>query len=340
MKLLIKLSLLSTALCLGSQAFSQIGYEAETDTNGNFTWPPAIPAWQLTPFSNSIYLYTTGGALSGRIGGDGSLVITNGSTAFNFTGSNFWLTDPYGGFGYSNGVFWLNNTNPFFANLVGQINANTNLNFAVVSNVTAALNALSNQMFTLLSGSNLVYQAEFAASNSAILTALTTATNTLALAHLALIGTNGINFTNLAFALGLNQTNYAYSLITNNGALLTNLVYALGQNATNLAYGIGANDTNYATTTAAQNATTNYFGNHFRVGNFNVAAGLTSVLIGIVPGFSDANYTIYVTPAVTGGYNLSGQPPFQAQPYNSYEFNFVQAGFTNTVYYNCLIYHP
>jgi hypothetical protein len=99
---------LFSILVLAAACSAQVEWNAETDTNGNFLWPPVLPAAQLSPFSNSIPVYDSSGTLRDRLGNDGTFSFTNASgLVISSTSTNFTVADTNGGFGYSNGVFWV-----------------------------------------------------------------------------------------------------------------------------------------------------------------------------------------------------------------------------------------
>jgi len=330
----LKLKILKTAVLaffiLHSSFCRGQDWTATTDSNGVFTWPQALPAGQLTDYTNKpFHLWSAGGGLIATIGTDGSITATNGAYAFTFSqGNGLSVNDNQGGFGYSNGLFWIN-ANQFYQAIITQINTNpvvnTNVNFTFVTNFYNSLNALSNQIVASFEASNSIYLNAFSGSNATMFALFENYSNAITGSLTALIGTNGINCTNLAYSLGVTETNYAYLLITNNGALMTNLVYALGTASTNLA------------------ASTNWAAAHLRFGSFQTvwsgSAGLVlSTNVTFSPGFPDPSYQVYVT--LGGSATNAVANAVSSSPYSYNSFNLIVSGTGANPLVNYLIYHP
>ena len=330
---IIRLLVCLSAFCILHSALAD-DLTALTDTNGNFTWPPTINAAQISGWTNrSIIMVSTNGG-SGTIGTDGHFrfVDTNGMVVA-FAPRTFTAMETNGnGFTYSNGMFYLNGET-FFQSVITVANSTSN-QLASVTNLQNAVNNLSNQMFALFSASNAVTFAALAATNTAIRAALV-ATNT---SLLAAIATNGVESTNLAYALAYANTNFTLYSVSNATLQLTNFAYLIGQNATNYANLLalyGTNNANFVITNAGSGAA--YFSQHFRQGTGYVGAGTNLQPITFDPAFADGSYRVYLSS--TGIY-----PTNQFFVFGSYSTYFLLqriGGDTNYTYtFDYLLYHP
>lgn len=347
MKNLIKwmLAALLALPLITSHSLAQAGWDAQTDTNGNFVWPPFLPGWQVSNYTNRYFqIWNTNTGLAVQLGADGDIYLANGGMTLSMAGgTNFQVYDANGGFGYSNGVFWIN-ANQYYQAIVAEINTNTSgVNFTFVTNIYTAINNLSNILLGAMQSSNTLYQAAFSASNATVMAALAS-TNLYTSNLLAqIINTNSINLTNYALMLGLFETNYAYYLETNNGELFTNALVNASNTLSALAYQIGANATNYANSQAFYNQSTNFFGTHFRTGTFTYTAnGAPGNIVGFAPSFLDANFWVTVTPAVSIGFNATNTPVMQANAFgvNEIELNAQTNTAASSVTYNWIAFHP
>lgn len=332
------LFLLSSVLSPLSSVFAD-DLTALTDTNGIFTWPPTIAAWQIGDYTNKdLRIVNTNNGAMVDLSPNGYFSFTDASGMMIQSAPTAWtiLQTNGNGFYYSNGIVGTIGDTMFDIRAIQSIVANWPTNLGAqpnyLTNMQNAILALSNQVFASFTASNSIILNALTASNAAMLTALQATNFTLQTNYLALLG-NATNFANL---IGFNLTNYAYFLATNNGAQITNFAFSIGAGATNYANLIGIAGTNYGNFVSTNGGSaTNYIAQHFRFGQYTFPANTNWQLVSFSPSFNDPNFIVYLSPAA-GGYTnvLSGL----AMTYNQFSIQ-IPAPSVGAVF-NYLLYHP
>ena len=316
---IFKILYLALAFSFEPLAFAQVQWTATTDTNGNFTWPPHVNSANLTPFTNTIYIYSTVTSTVPVIvlgtNGTATFTQTNGNT-FNIGSTYFSFQTPYGSLTYSNGEIY---------NVVG---ASTNAPFPTMASITNLQLEVTNLALSLLALSNQMQSYNFSGATN-WLASLQATNATLQTNYAALAGTNGINATNFAYALFWSATNYANVL----GQNLTNSVNLIGNNWTNYASAIGLAVSNYA---AGLFLSTNAIATHFRFGVASVYTNFTSITF--APPFNDPSYYVYLSEGGTGFFTnaVYGFP----SAYNQFQVTVQGSVAVGGLNYYYMLYHP
>jgi len=304
-------------------------YEAETDTNGNFLWPPTIPSGQVTAWATSSI---TGGGSAGSwtiqtngyftfIGADGSTVVHNaaGFAFYDSNGNNYAFT---------NRIVWVNGSS-YFQVIITNMTTAVITNIPALSNLLAFATSLSNQMYAAFSASNTVYQNAFNASNSVTLAALAATNSYTSNALAQIINTNSINLTNWIALQGFFQTNN----VTN----AAGITFANGSNyAAAVAYAIGANATN----AFGAYGGTNYFSTHYRVGTVTLNAGTTNATVTLSPGFADPSYSVWLQNSTPNVQNTVIGVNAWPVTYNTFSVIIPGGNAFFNMTYNYVAYHP